>query len=187
MTRLTALVFGPDSKTLYTAGFDKVVHVWTRNPDGRSYRRQDVAYRVPINPGLAGAINALAVSPDGTWLAAGGNSVVRDTPGFRQRGVWLPLAGAWSPEQRQDQGTIYLFNTRDQSVRRLRGHHGPVLALAFVKGATGPLLVSVAREDTGKGQFETGLGLWDTTQGVLRKQRRTLPDPGPGWPGRLAG
>src|SRR5207249_5215865 len=109
---------------------------------------QRTAYRVPIGPGQRGAINALAVSADGRWLAVGGLGVFRGQAGFRLPGLVVP-AEAMTPAMRQDEGTVYVFATaRPGEARALRGHRGPVLALAFVQQGPGrpPALVSAGRE-----------------------------------------
>jgi len=49
-----------------TGSEDKTVRVWSL-PEGRLLR----TLRVPIGPGNQGKINAVAVSPDGHWIAAG--------------------------------------------------------------------------------------------------------------------
>src|SRR5437660_1991520 len=67
---VTALAFSPDGQTLYAGGWDKVVRTWKRDAKGE-FVAQRLAYRVPIGPGLHGAINALALSDDGKWLAVG--------------------------------------------------------------------------------------------------------------------
>ena len=46
--------------------------------------------RVPIGPGLDGAINAMAVSPDGTWVAVAGRGIVPGSAGFLQNGLVVP-------------------------------------------------------------------------------------------------
>src|ERR1700683_3202626 len=50
-----------------TGSDDKTVRVWSL-PDGRLLR----TLRVPIGLGNSGQINAVAMSPDGRWIAAGG-------------------------------------------------------------------------------------------------------------------
>src|SRR5213595_2447523 len=70
---VTSLAFSPDGRTLYGAGWDKVVRAWTWDAARGEFVLADGAYRVPIGPGLeGGAINAIALSSDGTWLAAAG-------------------------------------------------------------------------------------------------------------------
>src|SRR5262249_51195252 len=74
-TYVTSLAFSADGQTLYAAGFDKVVRVWGLDKQTGKFVLDRASYRVPIGPGLEGAINAMALSPDGTWLAAAGMSV----------------------------------------------------------------------------------------------------------------
>jgi WD40 repeat protein len=50
-----------------TGSWDKTVRVWSL-PDGRLLR----TLRVPIGAGHGGKIYAVAISPDGRWIAAGG-------------------------------------------------------------------------------------------------------------------
>lgn len=174
---VTALAFTPDGGTLYEAGWDKVVRVWTREAQAGTFALDARAtYRMPIGPGLVGAINALALSPDGTWLAVAGNGVVRGGAGFRRAGLMVPPA-AKTDEMRRDQGTITVFNTRagGRGVRLLRGHLGPVLALAFApQRADGPpLLASAAREMDRGGAVR----LWDVATGQYLGGLGDLPDP----------
>src|SRR6478735_3243582 len=84
--RVTGMAFSPDGKTLYETGLDKVVRVWTRDPRDQRFEPTN-AYRVPLGPGLSGALNALALSPDGKWLAAAGSGAVRMAAGFREPGL----------------------------------------------------------------------------------------------------
>src|SRR5438067_2309976 len=70
---VTALTFSPDGTTLYAAGYDKVVRVWKLSAKTGQFELDNTAtYRIPIGPSSYGAINAIAVSPDGTQLAVGG-------------------------------------------------------------------------------------------------------------------
>ncbi len=162
MSPVQALVFSPDGKTLYEAGFDKVVRVWSLDPQTGRFRRDEKTFRVPVGPGFDGAINALALSPDGNWLAVGGLSAVRGRAGFHQIGV-VASARGMSPEMREDEGTIFLFHTTRPEFRRLRGHQGAVLALAFAPARQGkpPLFVSAAQEVDKSGAESSVLRLWD--------------------------
>src|ERR1700674_5288587 len=82
-SNVTSLAFSPDGDTLYAAGFDKVVRVWGRNRQSGLFELDEKRYfRVPINPGTEGAINAMALSRDGEWLAVGGRGVLRVAAGF---------------------------------------------------------------------------------------------------------
>src|SRR5260370_20043450 len=117
------------------AGFDKVVRVW-KLQDGE-FTLDKVSYRVPIGPGLNGSINAIALSPDGILLAAAGSGVMRGEAGFRQEGMVVPQIGGLTDEMRGDEGTIFLFNTQTQTMRRLRGHLGPGESMVFAPARPG--------------------------------------------------
>src|SRR5437868_15077744 len=59
---VTALVFSADGTRLYAAGWDKVIRVWALSRKGKFVPDRVSSYRVPIGPGMAGAINCLALS-----------------------------------------------------------------------------------------------------------------------------
>jgi WD40 repeat protein len=185
---VTALAFSPDATKLYVGGYDKVVHVWTRNDQGDFVADpQRPFYRVPIGPGMDGIINALALSPDGRWLAVAGSGLVRESAGFHENGIVEPRAGRLTDAMLQDLGTIYLFDTRRDTVQVLRGHRGPVLSLSFanpgMKNAS--LLLSLAREE--KADSHVGVArLWDVAKAELLASSPPLPDPKAKRPG-LAG
>jgi WD40 repeat protein len=178
---VTALAFSPDGKTLYAAGLDKVVRVWTWQETGFILKK---TLRVPIGPGTGGAINAIAISPDGAWLAVAGRAPMRGETGFQRTGV-IVEAAAIRPEQLEDAGVIYLVNTSDSAAGKvLRGHRGEVRSLAFAPARSGkpPLLVSTANERAGAKTYGA-VRLWDAESGKLLAQRNDLPtrvEPPPG-------
>src|SRR5262245_46777136 len=58
-----------DGRLLATASHDRTVRLWSL-PDGKLIR----TLRVPIGPGHQSKVFAVALAPDGRWLAAGGNT-----------------------------------------------------------------------------------------------------------------
>lgn len=160
---ISAMQWSADGKRLYAAGFDKVVRVWTLNERTKEWQLERVSYRIPIGPGLDGAINALALSSDDKWLAVAGQAVVRGGAGFRIPGLILPKIGTFTDAMWLDMGMIYVFNTANQEIRVLRGHRGPVLSLAFAPGhdKKAPQLISAARDwDKDQNQFVGEAKLW---------------------------
>ncbi len=158
-----ALAFGPRGETLYSAGYDKVVHSWRRTGDGTFAYYQ--SYRIPVGPG-EGLLNALAVSPDGRWLAVAGLGLFRDAAGFRQSGFLMPRE-TLKPDALRDQGTIYLFDTAGKvPVRPLVGHQGPVLSMIFApaQGDKSALLISACQERDAF-PYRGRLRLWDAVSG----------------------
>jgi WD40 repeat protein len=162
-TTVNSLTFSPDGETLYAAGFDKVVRTWTLEKKTKQFVLDKPSYRVPIGAGLDGAINAIALSSDGIWLAAAGTSVVRGGPGGRGPGLVVSKVGGMTPSMWRDQGVIFVFNTtKPADVRVLRGHRGPVVSMTFVPSRRGkpPVLVSAAREWDGE-KYGGFVRVWD--------------------------
>jgi WD40 repeat protein len=175
---VTSLALSADGGTLYAAGWDKVIRIW-QNKDGAWQEKP--AFRVPLGPGVDGRVNALALSQDGNWLASAGTSVIRSRAPFDQRGI---IISQWSSSvDRQDQGVIYVFDTRTRQGRILRGQEGPVWALMFVPSRAGaandepPMLVSAAQQFVDKTNSKVGaLWLWDVAKGTHRDWSEALPD-----------
>ncbi|MBW3599437.1 MAG: WD40 domain-containing protein, partial [Planctomycetes bacterium] len=119
--------------------------------------------RVPVGPGGAGLISAIAVSPNGSWLAAAGQAPARGEATFRQSGTLMPPAAVTS-EMRLDRGVIYLFSLQTGAARVLRGHTRAVQSLAFAPTADTSLLVSLAAEMEEDGVSRGELALWDADQ-----------------------
>ncbi len=180
-SHVTALAFSADGKTLYAAGWDKVIRVWTLNDKGRFVPARVHTYRVPIGPGMNGAINAMALSQDdGLWLAAAGVGVFRGAAGFSHVGL-VRKSGELTDEMFEDIGTITLFNTRVGSVRLLRGHRGYVDGLAFAPPAKGKpaILLSTAFEPirgTRPTRYKWSARLWDVARGESREVLSELPE-----------
>jgi hypothetical protein len=170
---VTCVAFSGDGESLYAAGLDKVVRVWTWR-EGRFVLQR--SFRVPVGPGSLGAINAIALSPDGAWLAVAGRAPIRGEAGFRTDGVVVDSA-ALGREQMLDAGVIYVTQTANPAGGRvLRGHRGEVRAIEFAPSQAGKpsLLVSAATERDGAKRFG-GLRLWDVATGALLAERNDLP------------
>lgn len=105
MAKIKSVLFTPDGKYLVSAGDDKVIRIWDWRA-GKTVR----TIRGEIGRGPAGQIHALALSPDGRWLASAG---------------------------RMPNNEIRLFDfASGELVGLLRGHSGPVNALAFSPDGT---------------------------------------------------
>src|SRR5262245_1779844 len=183
---VTALAFSPDGETLYAAGYDKIVRAWRYDDAKKRFvRKPALTFRVPLGPGLAGSLHALAVSPDGKWLAVGGFGLQRGLPGYREPGVVLSRTSLVDDAMRHDRGLIFLFERDNpRSVRLLRKHRGPVIALSFVPGKPA-VLASLAQEWDGKNDIGV-LRLWDVEKADELAQSPPLPDPKGQWPNLAA-
>ncbi|HMF11549.1 MAG TPA: WD40 repeat domain-containing protein, partial [Gemmataceae bacterium] len=177
---VTSVAFSPDGRTLYAGSWDKAVYVWNWDDAAREYRLDPLAtLRVPIGPGLDGAINTITVSPDGSWVAAAGTSPIRGAADYRRPGQVIPTFGGLSSEMRQDAGTIYVFNVRTGQAQSLRGHSGEVRALGFGRGdADMPVLVSAAREwNEEAARYEGVVRVWDSLTSAAQSVKQVLPVP----------
>ena len=153
-SNVNSLAFSPDGRYLYAAGWDKLVQVWNLNQDGRFEYNSAAGLRVPTGSGNYGGLNAMAVSDDGHWLAVAGLGHARDLSTERNTG-WIVPSGMRTDSALFDEGMIYVFNLQSRETSLLRGHRGPVQAMAFVRrppsqdakpASIPPELVSIAEE-----------------------------------------
>ncbi|MEK6236847.1 MAG: hypothetical protein N2C14_19235, partial [Planctomycetales bacterium] len=179
---VTAMAFSPDGKRLYAGGWDKVVRVWNLDEaTGKFVLDPRTSFRTPIGPGLDGAVNALAISPDGKRLAVAGKGVVRGAAGFRDLGRILPTLGGYTNQMRLDEGVIYVFDTTTGDAVPLRGHYGPVLSLSFTSDQQGPLMLASAGHEWNatKNTMTGAVRLWDVNKvgGKHYVAGKVLPEP----------
>ncbi|MEN8218540.1 MAG: WD40 repeat domain-containing protein [Pseudomonadota bacterium] len=123
------IVFTPDGRSLVSAGDDKLIRVWDIET-GQTVR----TLRGQIGAGHEGKIYAMALSPDGRWLAAGGFMAGTNT---------------------EKVGTIRLYDfSSGRLIALLSGHTNVVNALAFSPDSR--ILVS--------GSADFNAILWDVEQ-----------------------
>ena len=124
MATIKGLVFTPDGKQIVSGGLDKLIRVWDWQT-GATVRM----IRGQIGPGPEGVIYAIALSPDGHWLAAGG--FMAPGHGVRDNEV----------------GDIRLYEFGSgKLVGLLRGHADVVNSVAFSRD--GKLLISGSADRT---------------------------------------
>ncbi len=157
VSKIKALAFSPDGNTLYAGGYDKTVYVWEKQNEGKFALKRNKSLRIPIGPGTYGAINAVAVSSEGRYVAVAGNSMASHIAGFSKGGL-VRKTSAQSVAQRLELGRIYVFDLHAPNQPKLitlKGHIGPVIKLTFAKTGRDqdPVLVSAGQdynEATGK-------------------------------------
>ncbi|MBO0765403.1 MAG: caspase family protein [Hyphomicrobiaceae bacterium] len=182
MARVRDLAFTPDGSFIVSAGEDKVIRVWNwhKGVTARTIRGQS-------GPGGKGKIDAMALSPDGRWLAASGyfDTACSDPceaasirlydfasgelkallEGHRDAVVSL----AFSPDGKKlisgsvDQSAMIWDVERATPLHRLKGHPDYISALAFTPDG--------ARAVTASGKT---LRLWRVADGTLIKERKGL-------------
>jgi WD40 repeat protein len=117
---IRGIIFTPDGKYLISAGDDKVVRVW----DWRASKTMRTI-RGQVGPGNDGKIYAMALSPDGRWLAVGG---------------WMKVPG-------ESGHHIRLYDFASGELKGLlKGHTNVILSLAF--SPDGKRLISGSYDDT---------------------------------------
>jgi WD40 repeat protein len=131
----TSLAFSPDSRLLYTAGYDGRVRMWDLGK-GKEKAESQVA---------SGTIWSVDVSPDGRWLAAGGEDktvrlVPLGQPGLHSKALRGHDRNVWevrfSPTGDQlasgsfDE-TARLWSASGKPEKVLNGHTEAVVSLAY--------------------------------------------------------
>lgn len=128
------IVATPDGNTIVTVSFDKSVRVW--RPDGSLVR----TLRLPTGNGPLGQLAAAAISPNGRYLALGGNAGLG--------------AGGW-----EENVSLYFLSLEDGRLERAPrlisaavnalawSPDGDVLAVGFTNGG-GVRLIDVAKLPT---------------------------------------
>src|SRR5262245_26003641 len=119
MASIKSLTFTPDGNQIVSAGDDKVIRVWNWRT-GRTIR----TIRAEAGLGSEGKIYAMALSPDGKWLAAGGSRMPGETGNLIR---------------------LYDFGS-GRMMALLRGHDGSVNRLAF--SADAKHLISGSNDNT---------------------------------------
>jgi len=123
-SQVWSITFTPDGKYLVSAGEDKVVRVWDWRA-GKTVR----TIRGQVGLGDEGKIYAMALSPNGRWLAAAG---------------WMSTSGVAGPERGWDI-RLYDFATGELKAL-LKEHTSVVAALAFSPDSK--LLISGSTDKT---------------------------------------
>ncbi len=107
---IQSIAFTPDGRQLVSASYDKTIRVWDL-ASGKTVR----TIRGESAPGHAGKVFAMALSPDGKWLAAGGE--------------FCAECGSGKGECKEDI-RLYEFAS-GKLVALLKGHANVVQGLAF--------------------------------------------------------
>ena len=133
MAIIRGIAFTPDGKQLVSAGDDKVIRVWDLT-SGKTVRTM----RGEIALGGPGEILAMTLSPDGKWLAVGGD--------FR-----IPTATEFQGSEGTQPIRLYDFKS-GKIVVLLKGHTDVIRSLAF--SPDGSKLISGSGDNTAI--------IWDT-------------------------
>jgi WD40 repeat protein len=176
MAKIRGVAFTPDGKFIVSAGYDKVIRVWDWRA-GAAIR----AIRGLSGPGGEGQIFAMALSPDGRWLAVGGRmhpECMGECGDIRLydlasgelhallKGHSNVVTGiAFSPEGKKlisggsDFAAIIWDVERKSIIHRLEGHRDAVYAVGFTPD--GARAATASDDNT--------LRLWGVADGALLK------------------
>jgi WD40 repeat protein len=174
MALIKGLAFTPDGRQLVSAGDDKVIRVWDWQA-GTTVR----SIRGQAGPGHEGKVFAMALSPDGRWLAVGGwtHAECKGRCGdirlyeFATGRLVAVLRGhtdvvsglAFAPDSKQlisgsaDCAAIIWDVERRAAARQLTGHTEAIYAVGFSPG--GDRAVT--------GSYDKTLKLWSVADGTL--------------------
>ncbi|HKB36782.1 MAG TPA: WD40 repeat domain-containing protein, partial [Gemmataceae bacterium] len=163
LRQIWSMAFSPVDQRLVTASNDGTVRIWTWDPTHLGVKQKALELSVRVS----GYTNRVAFSPDGQFLATGGerNSVkiwdaktgdaLQTLPGhtgevyavaFSPDGRWLATAG--------EDTTIRIWDSRSWTLQRtLRGHRSFVMSLAFRRDS----------ERLASGSRDRTMTVWDTT------------------------
>ncbi len=172
---VTALAFSPDASTLYVGGLDKLVRRYSLK-DGK-YASTD-PLRVPVGQGNAGAVNAVAVSSDGKWVAVAGRAPLRGEVWSASDDGVVTETRFLSPHVKRDFGVVYLFDPANpQGGRVIRGAESEVRAIAFATPAPadGPILVTAGNEWDASGKKLGAVRVFNATTGKEIDSRKEFP------------
>jgi WD40 repeat protein len=178
MAKISDLAFTPDGRQLISSSGDKVIRIWDWQK-GKTVR----TIRGRVGPGGDGTIYAMALSPNGRWLAAAGSmkvpgqtgSVIRlydfatsNLAGLLQGHTESVFALAFSPDGSRlisggfDRRAIIWDVERRTPIHRLEGHRDQIYAVAFTPDG--------ARAVTGS--YDTTLRMWRVSDGGLIAEMR---------------
>jgi WD40 repeat protein len=117
---IRSIIFTSDGNYLISASDDKVIRIWDWRA-GKAVR----TIRGEVGPGPKGKIFAMALSPDGRWLAAGG----------------------WFPGSREERDAVRLYDFASGELKALlKGHTSVIQGLAF--SPDGKRLISSSADHT---------------------------------------
>jgi WD40 repeat protein len=182
------LQWSSDSRTLYAAGWGKVVQVFHRSEqNGQLEYAPRENFRVPLGDGRSGMIETLAVSANGRMLAAAG-SAWDGVPPADRRYLW-PRAQSTSVDWEKI-GVIHVFDTASRRCQVLKGHAGNVRQIYLVENPLPQVpkrdtddivsfpdpshLVAIGLEYEGQ-QIRNAVRVWDLKTGMIVGQPLKLP------------